>query len=126
MNGGPISLVRSGCSIGNNDNGIGTGSCLQNAVWQQYFLRQYRETETLYLWAITLSIRLKLIERGSPLMFKIEWSHFSIWAQIGPQGAPGLRPYVNRDRVIHYITSLGPKAHRAWGPALCGTTSLGS
>ena len=74
VDGSPIPSFLSGCFVGNSDNGIGTGSCLQKDIWQWYSPRQYPAAEILYPRASTILTKLKLIWRSSLLTFKTGWS----------------------------------------------------
>ena len=46
VDGGPIPSFLSGCSVGNDGNGIGTDSHLQKATRQRYSPSQYRATKS--------------------------------------------------------------------------------
>ena len=116
MNASPIPSVLSGCSVGNSGNGIESGSCLQKAIRQRYSPKQYRAFETWYFRAITLLTKLELIGKDSLLTFKTEWSRFSFWVQIRPQGVPRSRSQVHRGKGQVLCHKAGPQVPLGLGP----------
>ena len=76
----PLSL--SGCLVGSGcgKSGIGIGSHLRRAVWQRYFLRQYRAFRVSRSRVIAPLIGSKLIGRVSPLPSLSQWLRYGLWA----------------------------------------------
>ena len=70
MDGGPISLLLSGCSVGKGGNGIGTDSHFQKTTRQRYSRRHYRATE----YRVFLS-------SNTPGQVKDDWEGFAFGIQ---------------------------------------------
>ena len=84
-NGGPIPSSQNGCSVRKGGSGIGIDSHLQKPAQQQCSQGHYR---VRCLRATTLLTKLEMIGRRGGLLevFRLVWSYFSSWAQIGPWG----------------------------------------
>ena len=114
MNRGPISSFLSGCFVGNNDSGIGTGSHLQKTVQQRYSQGNTGMLRTLDVLGNYIPVRSYLTSTGLFLTCSRKGGPVtSFGPNLGFKACQNRSQRSNGHATKYYTIRLGPKAQWA-------------